>query len=319
MTKRIARLNAARELIVMTATLLAVPGVALIALMNGPGLRAQSLTESLGKPSGPKFEVASIKRAPDLQAALTPHVGINIDAARVDIGYWSIKQLVMRAYGLWPYQLSGPDWMDSLRFDVMAKVPEGTNQNQVSWMLQWLLAERFRLVAHGETKALPALALVVGKGGPKMKAAPRDAEILPVSSKDDDDSNRIIRVGRMLDSLWGSETGPKGPFGLTKIAYNNGVLHMDVAQMPMEALAQILASYLRGPVIDMTGLQGEYQVSLEFSIGTALDGAATPTESETLTTSVVSAMQRLGLRLERRKLPMAVLVVDHVERVPTAN
>ena len=105
-----------------------------------------------------------------------PHVGMKIDAARVDIGYWSIKQLILRAYGLSPSQASGPDWMDSLRFDILAKLPEGATQDQLPEMLQWLLVERFGLVAHGETKDLPGYALVLGKGGPKMKPAVPDAD-----------------------------------------------------------------------------------------------------------------------------------------------
>ena len=319
MTQRIAgRLSSVKKLLLAGAALLALIGPVLIGVESGPCLRAQSQAASFGKPSGPKFEVASVKPSLDLETAvskgLAPHVGIKIDAARVDIGYWSIKQLIMRAYGLPSYQVSGPDWMDSLRFDVAAKFPEGAAEDQLPGMLQWLLVERFGLVAHGATKDLPAFALVVGKDGPKMKPAAPDADA-PAGppSKDAGDANRVKNVGRTLDGLFGDGK----PFGAA-MTFNSGRLHMEFAKMPMDALSMIVSSYLREPVIDMTGLDGRYQLTLDFSPAD-MGGDPSGMASEPSGTSLFSAVQRLGLRLERRKAPTALLVVDHVERVPKEN
>ncbi len=316
MTQGIAgRMSSARKLLLGGAALCALVGPVLTGAISGPRLRAQSQTAILTKPSGPKFEVASIKPVPIASAGPPAHVGINIDDARVDIGYWSIRQLILRAYGLPSYQLSGPDWMSNLRFDVAAKFPEAATKDQLPQMLQWLLAERFGLVAHNEMKDLPAVALVVGKGGPKMRLAPPDADapVEPVSA------NRLKRTGRTLDSLWSYDK----PFGLGAMSVTGGVLHGEFKKMPMDALAQILASQMGAPVLDLTGLDGEYQVTLDLPLPGASTVANGPggdsSTMEPFGVSVFSAVQRLGLKLEQRKAPIAVLVVDHVERVPTEN
>jgi len=248
---------------------------------------------NLGTPSGPKFEVATIKPAP----APSARMGIRLDAARVDIGYWSLKQLILRAYSLQPPQVSGPDFIDSLRFDVLAKLPDGAGPDQLPNMLQWLLAERFGLAAHGENRNLAVFALVPAKGGPGMKRAPSDPF----------DAQPARNIGPILDSLWSN--GPDRPFGLTAFNANGSEIHLEFAKLPMAALAQILASYLRTPVLDSTGLDGPWRVSLDFTLGNSPEADA----------SVFSAVQHLGLRLERRTAATAVLVVDRLDRVPTAN
>jgi len=305
MARRLAtRLNLPRKLLLAGAALLALIGPVLTGVVSGPRLRAQPAAATFGKPSGPKFEVASVKPALDLRTAAGQHVGIKIDAVRADIGYWSIRQLILRAYGLPSYQLSGPEWMNSLRFDIAAKFPEGATEDQLPEMLQWLLAERFGLVAHSETKDLPVWALVAGKGGPKMKP----------TAPDPDEPARTRNVGRTLDNLWSYDK----PFGLT--AMTNHGQRLEFSKMPMDALAQILADRLREPVIDRTGLEGDYQVTLDFSsaaltsVRTALD-----TEAPDPGSAVFWAAQRLGLKLERRKAPITLLIVDHVEKVPTGN
>jgi uncharacterized protein (TIGR03435 family) len=179
-------------------------------------------------------------------------------------------------------------------------------------MLQWLLVERFGLVAHGETRSMPALALVVGKGGPKMKPAAADAGG-PAGA------NHIRTVRDILDALMGADPGPLGAIA---VSASGGGLHMEFAKMPMDALAMVIAAYLRGPVLDMTGLAGEYQVTLDFSrddLNAATAPDAPGTAAEPSGASVYSSVQQLGLRLERRKAPVALLVVDRVERVPKEN
>jgi uncharacterized protein (TIGR03435 family) len=180
------------------AALLAVAGPVITGMVSGPRLSAQpSSAPIVATPSGPRFEVASIKPAPITSSGPPAHAGIEIDGARVDIGYWSINQLIYRAYGLPAYQLSGPGWMNNLRFDVVAKFPEGASKDQLPEMLQWLLADRFGLVAHAETRELPGFALVVGKGGPKVKLAEPD----PDAATEPASPNRLERAGQLLDRL----------------------------------------------------------------------------------------------------------------------
>ena len=105
------------------------------------------------------FEVASIKPAGPLDPAAImsgkAHVGMKIDGARVDIGMFAISDLIRTAYKIKSYELISPDWMNGMsaqRFDIMAKMPPGANKDQVPEMLQTLLAERFKLEFHKESK-----------------------------------------------------------------------------------------------------------------------------------------------------------------------
>jgi uncharacterized protein (TIGR03435 family) len=281
----------------------------LIAMIAAPRLSAQS--EINVELSGPKFDVASIKPSRNLeeviQAGLKPHVGITIDAARVDIGYWSLLQLIVRAYGIQPYQLVAPDWTAASRFDVQATLPPGASEKRLPGMLQWLLSERFGLIAHADKRDLPGYTLRLGKGGVKMKPAPPE----PGPSGMEEGVNS-------LDLLWGG--GESKPFGLTDFHRSpNGDFHMQFEKMPIPVLAQILTSYLRAPVADLTGLAGKYQATLDFSpapgpaANASLDGQAFGGND------LFTAVKALGLKLERDRVRCPVLVVDHIERTPAVN
>jgi uncharacterized protein (TIGR03435 family) len=181
-------------------------------------------------------------------------------------------------------------------------------------MLQWLLADRFGLVAHAETRELPSFALVIGKGGLKIRAAEPD----PNAAMGPASPNRLERAGRTLDRLW-SYDGDS--FGVSSSSVAGNVLHAEFKRMPTEALAQILADRVRAPVINMTGLEGEYQLTLDLPLPGASIAASEPVGelAPDPLGAVFSAVERLGLKLEHRKAPIAVLVVDHLERVPTEN
>src|SRR4051794_33928733 len=122
----------------------------------------------------PAFEVASIKPSEPITPAMVQsgkiHAGMKIDGARVDIGNFSLAQLIAKAYDIKAYQLQGPSWMvpTAQRFDVIANLPAGATKEQVPEMLQALLADRFKLVVHKETKDQKVYGLLVGKTGIKM-------------------------------------------------------------------------------------------------------------------------------------------------------
>jgi uncharacterized protein (TIGR03435 family) len=123
-----------------------------------------------------EFEVASVKPAQPMesQAPGKLHIGMQIDGARVDIGNMRLADLIPVAFKVKYYQVSGPDWlsadiMSAPRFDVMGKMPDGATADQVPEMLQALLADRFTMAFHRESKEHAVYALVVGKGGPKLK------------------------------------------------------------------------------------------------------------------------------------------------------
>src|SRR5207253_2366492 len=124
----------------------------------------------------PAIEVASIRTAEQITPAMIQagklHVGMKIDAGKVDIGYLSLRELIPMAYDVKPFQVTGPDWLSAQRFDILAKLPEGATKEQVPAMLRALLEERFKLKAHRENKEQPVYSLEVAKGGPKFKEAP---------------------------------------------------------------------------------------------------------------------------------------------------
>jgi len=307
----------------------------------------------------PAFEVASIKPAAPLDMAKIaagvqngemPKLGAHVDGARAEYIYMSLKELIITAYKVKPYQVTGPDWMATTRFDIMAKLPDGSTKAEAPKMLQALLEDRFKLTLHHETKENPVLALVVAKGGSKLQ----ESTTAPVAV----DESVPLKPGEM------SVDGPDGPVRVTvsktgESTVNMGLkgtmhykmdpatmsLHLDASQLEMSGLADMLTQFSQiggagnKQVMDMTGLKGYYQVSLEFSLADLMamvrasgmdvpagaGGApgANPTgvaaTDPTGSTSLFAAVQALGLKLEQRKAMTDQLVVDHVEKSPTEN
>src|SRR5690242_13751574 len=138
------------------------------------GLAAVSLPAQTPA-AGPTFDVASIKPSepitPQMVQSGRLHAGMKIDGARVDIGNFTLTQLIAKAYDVKNYQIQGLSWMTPMaqRFDIVANLPAGATKEQVPQMLQALLAERFKLVIHRENKEQKVYALIVDKGGHKMK------------------------------------------------------------------------------------------------------------------------------------------------------
>jgi uncharacterized protein (TIGR03435 family) len=309
----------------------------------------------------PAFEVASIRPAPpitELAAQIQSgkaHVGISIDGARADFGFVSLADLIVQAYRIKPYQLTGPDWMKQQRFDVTAKIPDGVSKDQVPEMLQALLADRFKLAVKRETKELPVYALVVGKNGLKMKESPPEE----TAATAPDAPTAVAPGGRGAFAL-GTPDGPVtmrqegrgmvitgGPNGTMRVsAGENGNMRMEMSRMSMARLADLLTPFVDRPVVDMTELKGAYQVALELPMQELVNmaramapelagpggpigrgpnpaagaaGPGAPEVSDPSGTSMFQAVQQLGLRLEPRKAPVETVVVDHLEKSPTEN
>jgi len=294
----------------------------------------------------PAFEVASIRSAEQITPAMIQagklHVGMKIDAGKVDIGYLSLRELIPMAYDVKPFQLTGPDWLSAQRFDILAKLPEGATKEQVPAMLRALLEERFKLKAHRENKEQPVYSLEVAKGGPKFKEAPApptDAPKEPQGKADmvigtGDQQVRINRTGGGANMVMSNpETGT------TKVTMGaNGQMHMEMERMTMAALAQTLTPMLDRPVVDHTELKGAFTVALDLSMQDVMQiarasgaGAGLPpivapaglppgiTASDPSGGSIFMSVQQLGLRLEKVKAPMETIVVDSVEKNPTDN
>jgi uncharacterized protein (TIGR03435 family) len=268
---------------------------------------------------------------------------MHIEGARATFTYMSLKELVAYAYKVRAFQVSGPDWLTTDRFDIAAKLPEGASKDDVPAMLQALLVERFKLAAHLETKEHPVLGLVVAKGGPKLKEAPvpapmdDNAPLKPGETKVDS-IDGPMRLTRNTDGSTTYNMGNRGSFKLT-IDGQNGTMHMEADGMVMRGLAMMLTSLGGGSgrqVVDMTGLKGNYELAIEFSLqdlvanlrdqgidipngpggGGGRDaGASDPSGNST----VADALGKLGLKLERTKANVEQLVLDHAEKLPSEN
>jgi uncharacterized protein (TIGR03435 family) len=200
----------------------------------------------------------------------------------------------MRAYGVKPYQIVGPSWMDTQRYDIVAIPPEGASEQQIPAMLQNLLVERFQMTVRRETREQPVYALTVGKNGPNLK-----------------------KTDKPDDGMSFSTSG-----------------HLEARSIP--SLVRMLSGFLDRPVLDLTGIEGTYEISLDVSMDDLIglkrsvatagaqpgvdrasgSGPAPETDPQP---SIFTAVQKLGLKLEPRKAPMEMIVIDKAEKVPTEN
>jgi uncharacterized protein (TIGR03435 family) len=231
----------------------------------------------------------------------------------------NIPTLLIEAYNLKRYQLVVPDWMTTTRFEISAKVPAGTTREQFRVMMQNLLAERFKLASHRDKKEMDVYALVIMKGGHKLKDAAPPTEAAP--PPDPQAKPALDKDGFVISS----RPMPKGSMMISA----EGKARIRGINETTQDLAERLSATLPKPVVDATGLTGRYDYSLTFASGnvmiparsassgdpnTPLSGASEPVmpiESE--------VQSQLGLKLEPRKAPVEVLVVDHAEKIPTEN
>jgi uncharacterized protein (TIGR03435 family) len=310
----------------------------------------------------PALEVATIKPSPPidmakvaaaLQAGGKMPIGANVEFLRAEYTYLDLRSLMTLAYGVKPYQISGPDWMSTTRFDIVAKMPEGSKKDDASKMLQTLLEERFKLTTHRAGVEHPVLALVVGKGGPKLKASAgtpvaidESAPLKPGELKMDG-SDGPVRV--KVDMTTGSSVIDMGLRG--KMSYRMSpatqTIHVDFSMMTMAGLADMITQLFEQlggtggrQVVDMTGIKGNYDATVELSpleiiamaraagadIPVGAPGGAgergnVPVASDPGGggTSLTDAVQSMGLRLESRKAMVDQLIVDHIEKTPTEN
>jgi uncharacterized protein (TIGR03435 family) len=223
-----------------------------------------------------EFEVVSVKP----NKSTSYNSSFTTDRGRLVAINISLRGLIWRAYGVQDYQVEGPDWINSERFDISATVPEALPKGATfaaafDVMMQKMLADRFKLVIHRQQKIRPAYGLMVAKSGIKFKEAPA------------------------------SDCGSHGA--------NNRGTHFVGTCVSMDAFAAFLAKRRRDlpvelPVLDMTGLQGFYNLTLDW-VPDSASGVILPLALE----------EQLGLKLETRKAPIEILVVDSALRTPSEN
>jgi len=132
-----------------------------------------------------RFEVASVKPAQSVSGRFTMNGGPGTsDPGRISYTNIMLRRILLSAYEVRNYQISGPDWLDTLRFDITAKVPDGTTKEQFQSMLRNLLITRFKMTVHRESKDLPIYALLGAKNGPKIRATEEEAAAIGKPSED---------------------------------------------------------------------------------------------------------------------------------------
>jgi uncharacterized protein (TIGR03435 family) len=297
------------------------------------------------RPSAP---LDPVKLQADMQAGKMPKFGPRIDAARAEYNYMSLKELIANAYGVKLYQVTGPDWLVTQRFDIVATMPDGSSKDDAPKMLQALLEERFKLEANRDNQEHPVLALVVGKGGPRLKestgtAQPfdEDAPLKPGEMKMDTPEGPA-RVTRNSDGSSTINLGAKGII-TQRMDAQTQTLHLESTMVTMDGFAEMLTNIMTmgggggKQVVDMTGLKGNYQIAVDVSLadlmammraqgmnmpggggggaGAGPGAASDPSGGAT----VFESVQKLGLKLEQRKANVVQVVVDHAEKMPTEN
>jgi uncharacterized protein (TIGR03435 family) len=229
--------------------------------------------------ASPAFEVASVKPA-DPGEPSPGDIARNMDNSP---GHFLMRNVPLRfciewAWDLKDYEVTGPDWIrNENRYDIVANAPGPVPENDMRQMLQALLTDRFQMKIHRETKNLDVYELLPGKGEPKVKEAAAD---------------EVTSLGA---------------------APNNSV---KFTKQPMSRLTFMLTRRMDRPVLDMSGLKGFYDFTLDTS-GLGFNG--NPPNDTSAPSIFTTVQENLGLRLEAKKAPVDILVVDRAEKTPTAN
>ena len=246
-----------------------------------------------------KFEVATVKPAEvhdeqlaqrmDFMRTVLPVIGgVTIRGKRVEMRGYTLEQLVCVAFRIRTRQLIGPAWLSGKRFDVEALIPTEASNDQANEMLQTLLQERFALRAHPSTREQAGYVLTVGNGGPHLK----------VSSPNPPSSSEPPNVESLMARI------PKP--GLP------GSMRRELKRSNMNHVAETLAQLLQSTVEDRTGLNEKYDVVID--IPPPLDSDDKDPQAR-----IFAAVNQLGLHLKSGKVTVQVLVVDSIEKIPTAN
>jgi uncharacterized protein (TIGR03435 family) len=222
----------------------------------------------------PAYEVASVK----LNTSGSGNSSANGSKGQIVFTNQTLKRLIERAYSIKPFQVTGPEWMETVHFDIAAKYPPDTKNADRPLMLRALLEDRFKLAVHRESKDIPGYSLVIAKSGFKLKA---------------------VEPG-------GSDTSSKG----------GRVRTLTAKKTSMAQLADIVARSLGEIVVDKTGIDGVYDFEFRW---TNDDQTSSDIGADTAPSLFIALQEALGLRLQPQRVPVEIVVVDHVERVPTEN
>jgi len=240
----------------------------------------------------PEFDAASMKASSG-----GGRKSMTASPSRITFNNVTMRDCLMTAYDVKDYQISGPDWMRTERFDIVATIPAAASEDQAAestmpgsvvltgtmrLMLQKLLTDRFRMTIHREQRDLPVYAMVVGKNGTKLK----DTE----------------NPGKSSFRMNG------GSVAFTSVT----------VQELIDDMSQMRSAEMDRPVVDNTGLKGRYDFTVTL-FGTQDEMMAALNKGDFGTSIFTLIQEQLGLKLEPQKLPLDMVIVDKAEKAPTAN
>lgn len=262
----------------------------------------------------PEFEVASIKPSGEAGPGRA-QAGIRIDGAQFTASFFSLRDYIGIAYSLKPYQITGPEWIGSQRFDIAAKLPAGASRKDVPEMLKALLADRFQLKLHHDKKEFAVYGLVTGKGVVTLKES--------VDATEGNGNVNVVGGGDANGTSVNLGNGAGYTFGSDKF---------EGRKLTMATFADNLARFLDRPVVDMTGLKAAYDFVLPVTpedframqIRSGMNaGVVLPPQviqmAESSYDSLHASLAKVGLKLEQKKAPLDVVVVDRAEKTASAN
>ena len=224
------------------------------------------------------------------------------------------------AYRVQFFQLATPSWMADAFFDIRARLPVGTTKDDVPFMLQSLLTERFNLQVHREQKERQGYTLTVAKNGPTIQRSPEPPGEAPES---------LFSRGKVDVDKEGFAVLPPGASTILAFRGKDGLARLTAARTSMATFCTYLGRLLQQPVVDETGLSGAYDFHLKYVPDIATPGnegitaaevdGDTPRALDPAPTIRMAVSTQLGLKLQSQKVMLEVLVIDHIARVPTEN
>jgi uncharacterized protein (TIGR03435 family) len=351
----VVKLNLAKTFALIFAGIAATAAPVVIGVWNAPLLLAQALPIPSDSAARPKFEVASVKPAASMPGTknMNPRAGIpgkclfkfTLDPGRVDIRCYSLGQLIwIWAFGIPQSRIVGPawmgdaatDWSDGPRFDIFTKLPEGASRDQVPAMLRDLLSTRFKLQTHREYREQPAYALVVAKGGLSLQPASQNADApqAAANSQTGEPGNmngvqsyvtKLPNPDGSGSQVWIMNSPRMGTVRKSETGSPNYIERYEASSITLDGLADLLTIAGIGPlpVVNATGEQGRYQITLELSkaaLEALLNGPHDQADIQSADLEAArDGLKKLGLQLERRKAPVEMLVIDNLEKTPIEN
>jgi uncharacterized protein (TIGR03435 family) len=302
--------------------------------VNSVGLVIFAVGAALAQPvtDQPGFEVASVKPSPpgnrigSMDGGPMPTGPFNManhDPERITWTNVRLIRVLMMAYDLPADRISGPGWLDTEMYDIVATVPKGATVPDFKRMVQNLLAERFKLTLHRDTKEVSGYALEVAKNGLKIKESKNPPE--PSAAKSD---GKVAGSPIIVDESGFPAPRPGNPIfspgsGFSATIKVNGMYRATVLNQSMPEIAKFLGTAAGMPVEDHTGMTGVYDFHLEYKPtlpAATASPADTAADIDAPRPDLLDAVQaQLGLRLVRKRVPRETLVIDYAERVPTEN